>query len=371
MNEYKVISADSHSNEPESLYDKLPPEYRSRAPHEEVIDGARYLVYEGRPPSPIESPNPLKEEDMERYWRDGEALGRQQHREGGMHIPTRLADLEKDGVSAEVIFPQAVFKQFTSPDAAFQKALAILYNDYHHEVFGEHPDQFVVSAQIPIVDIDDAIEECQRVALMGYRSLSLPVSMPIHSYNSPRYEPLWSAVEELGIPLAFHVFTSGPLPPAPEPEEHIHNDLEGQVLGMSKAMYPMVQLIGSGTLQRHPNLKFVLVESGIGWLAWLLTQMDDNHHKRHMWESPKLDLLPSEYFKRQGYATFADDIVGLMVREVTGVECLLWGSDYPHDEGTFPNSREVIERTFKDIPADEKRKIVGENAAKLYGFPMD
>ena len=105
MNEYKVISADSHSNEPESLYDKLPPEYRSRAPHEEVIDGARYLVYEGRPPSPIESPNPLKEEDMDRYWRDGEALGRQQHREGGMHIPTRLADLEKDGVSAEVIFP--------------------------------------------------------------------------------------------------------------------------------------------------------------------------------------------------------------------------------------------------------------------------
>ena len=168
------------------------------------------------------------------------------------------------------------------------------------------------------------------------------------------------------------MFTSGPSPtPAPEPEERIPNDLEGQVLGMSLAMYPMVQLIGSGALQRHPNLKFVLVESGIGWLAWLLTQMDDNHHRRHMWETPKLDLLPSEYFKRQGFATFADDIVGLMVREITGVECLLWGSDYPHDEGTFPHSREVIERTFKGIPEDEKRKIVGENAARLYGFPME
>ena len=78
---------------------------------------------------------------------------------------------------------------------------------------------------------------------MGYRSLSLPVSMPMYSYNSPRYEPLWAAVEELGIPLAFHVFTSGPSPtPAPEPEERIPNDLEGQVLGMSLAMYPMVQL---------------------------------------------------------------------------------------------------------------------------------
>ncbi|MEE9248499.1 MAG: amidohydrolase family protein, partial [Dehalococcoidia bacterium] len=120
--------------------------------------------------------------------------------------------------------------------------------------------------------------------------------------------------------------------------------------------------------QRHPGLKFVLAEAGIGWLPWLLVQMDDNHHRRHMWEVPQLELLPSEYFKRQGYSTFADDIVGIMTREITGVDSLMWGSDYPHDEGTFPHSQEVIERTFKGVSQEDKRKIVCENAARLYGF---
>ena len=82
-------------------------------------------------------------------------------------------------------------------------------------------------------------------------------------------------------------------------------------------------------------------------------------------------MLPSEYFKRQGYATFGDDSVGLLTREVMGVDSLMWGSDYPHDEGTFPHSMDVIDRTFKDLPGEETRKIVGENAAKLYGFPLD
>ncbi len=374
MADYKVISADSHSNEPQDIYERLPAEYRERAPHEETRNGKRYLIFEGQPPTAIEAPNPLNEDDMQRYWRDGEALGRQQHREGGVDVPLRLADLEKDGVSAEVIYPQAVFKQFSSPDPGYQKALANLYNDWHHEIFGGHPDRFVVSAQIPIVDINDGIAEAQRTAKMGYRSMSLPVTMPARSYNSPEYEPFWATMEDLGVPLAFHVFTSGPAatPPSDDPyEDQFPNDLEGQVLGMTEAMYPMVQLIGSGALQRHPGLKFVLVESGIGWLSWLLMQMDDNHHRRHMWETPRLEMLPSEYFKRQGYATFGDDLVGLMTREVTGVECLLWGSDYPHDEGTFPHSREVIERTFRDIPGDEKRKIVGENAARLYGFDLN
>ena len=133
-------------------------------------------------------------------------------------------------------------------------------------------------------------------------------------------------------------------------------------------MNPLTLLVASGALERHPDLKFVLVEGGVGWLAWVLQTMDEMQLKRHMWAEPKLNMKPSEYFHRQGYATFGDDRVGLMTRYVIGVENLMWGSDYPHDEGTFPHSREVIERTFKGIPEDEKRKMVGENAARLYGF---
>jgi predicted TIM-barrel fold metal-dependent hydrolase len=374
MAELAIISADSHSNEPEELYDRLPAEYRARAPHEEVIDGKRYLMYEGRGPSPMESPHPLNEDDMRRYWRDGEALGRVQHREGGTHIPTRLADQVEDGVTAEVVYPQAVFKLYGSPDPGYQLALAQLYNDWHHEIFGEHPEKFVVSAQIPVIDIQDGINELKRTAKMGYRSFSLPVSMPLAPYNGSEYDPFWAAAAEAGVPVAFHVFSGGPdgTEPSMEPTEPAPGgDQLGQVLGMTEAMYPMVQMIAGGACERHPDLKFVLAEAGIGWIPWLLVQMDDNHHRRHMWEVPQLEMLPSEYFKRQGYVTFGDDPVALTTLGYYGANRLLWGNDYPHHEGTWPHSREVVEKQFAGIGEEAKRKIVRENAASLYGFDLN
>ncbi len=377
MADYNVISADSHCNEPQSLYDRLPTEYLERAPHEAVVNGERCLIYEGQPPSPIEAPHPLNEDDMSRYWRDGEEVGRVQHREGGMDIDLRLADLERDGVSAEVIYPQAVFKMFASPDPLFQKTLATLYNDYHHEVLGSRPDVFALTAEIPMLNIQDAIEESERVAKIGYKSLSLPCTMPTKPYNHPDYQPFWAAAEDLGVPLAFHVFTSGPEVRSQDGYgtddgvSGVGEGLLGNILGMSAAMEPTVMMISANILGRHPNLKFVLVESGVGWLAWVLQSLDEMHYKRHMWEVPQLELLPSEYFKRQGFATFGDDRVGLVNREVTGVDCLMWGSDYPHDEGTFPHSQEVIDRIFDGIPEDDKRKIVRDNAAKLYDFPLN
>ena len=377
MKNYKIVSADSHCNEPEEIYLRLPAKYRDRAPHEESINGKRYLIYEGQRPAVIEAPNPLNDDDMHRYWRDGEALGRQQHREGGIDIALRMADQKKDGVSAEVIYPQAVFKMFSSPDPGYQRAMAELYNDWHHEIFGAHPDTFAVTAEIPMVDIQDAIHESKRVAKMGYKSLSLPCTMPRKPYNHPDYEPYWAIAEALNVPLAFHVFTSGPGAEFPHRSvsdddiSGVGEDLITVITGMAAAMGPTLMLIAANILGRHPNLKFVLVESGVGWLAWVLQSLDEFHVKRHMWEVPQLEMLPSEYFKRQGYATFGDDSVGLLTREVMGVDSLMWGSDYPHDEGTFPHSMDVIDRTFKDLPEEETRKIVGENAAKLYGFPLD
>ena len=371
-----VISADSHLNEPEEVYDRLPAQYRDRAPHIEIRDGIRHIVFEGKPSLPIEAPYPLNEDDQQRYWRDGEEVGRVMHRAGGCDIPLRLSDQEKDGVSAEVIYPHGTFSTFSSPDPGFQLALARVYNDYYHELFGAHLDRFVVSAVIPTVDIDDATAEVKRCAQKGFRSFSIPISMPLLPYNLPEYEPFWSTVEETQVPLALHVFTEGPGSWGNSPDQPQQTAAPGEALiidvgGMASAISPLCLLVASGILERHPELRFVLVECGIGWLAWVLQTLDELYHKRHMWNEPRLKMLPSEYFKRQGAATFGDDPVGLSNRHVTGVDCLLWGSDYPHDEGTFPHSREVIERTFKDVPEAEKRKIVGGNAARLYGFPLN
>ena len=371
MTKLTIISADSHVSEPRELIERLPPEYRARAPHVEERETGTYYIQEGQRPVRLDiAASKLTEEDKRREFRNegNVAVGK----DAGVDIPLRLAHLEEDGISAEVIYPQAIFKIFTSPDPQFQLAFARTYNDWYHETFGPHRNKFVVSSVIPMLNIPAAIEEAERVVRLGCRSLSLPVSMPSLPYNRPDYEPFWSAVEELGVPLAFHVFSRGG---NQAPEDRGEADSHGAdmlyiALGMAEAMSPLAMLTASGVLQRHPNLKFVLVECGIGWLGWFLNLMDELHEKRHMWHSPKLELSPSEYFKRQGYVTFGDDEVGLRTRDITGVDCLMWGSDYPHDEGTFPHSREVIARTFKNIPDDETRKIVGGNAAALYGFAL-
>ena len=370
MSELTIISADSHASEPSSLFERLPEEYRRRAPRMEERNGGIYYIQDGqRPIRQDVATSQLTEEDKRREFRsdDGSGIGR----EAGTDLPLRIADLEEDGVSAEVIYPNGIFNALASPDPGYQVAFTRLYNDWYHEVFGDNMDRFMPSATIPMADIGESIEEARRAAKLGYRSFSLPVIMPKLPYNRPDYERFWDEMEYVKVPLSFHVFTKGEnqIPEDLGEENSYGADLFFIGLGMAEAMSPLAMLTASGVLERHPELKFVLVECGIGWLAWFLNVLDELYEKRHMWQQPKLSLKPSEYWKRQGYVTFGKDEVGLRNRDITGVDCLMWGSDYPHDEGTFPHSREVIGRTFSELPEEETRKIVGENAAKLYGFP--
>lgn len=369
----QIISADSHLNEPLEIYARLPKRYQKRAPRVELRDGKQFMIVEGQPPRPLEAPNPLSEDDKQRYWREegDDDLGRVFHRAGGTDVALRLRDQELDGVCGEVIYPHGTFNTFNSPDPDFQLAMARNYNDYYHELFGKRPDRFVVSGVIPMMNVKAATDEALRLGKLGFRSLSIPMQMPNLPYNQPDYEPFWCAVEELGIPLALHIFTEGEISDQQDIKRASPGeDLAFEVIDMAAAMNPLCLLVASGILQRHPGLRFVLVECGIGWLGWVLQTLDQINEKRHMWIQPKLELKPSEYFQRQGAATFCDDEVGLHNRNVTGVECLLWGNDYPHDEGTFPHSREVIERVFKDVAPEDRRKILSENAARLYGFPL-
>ena len=139
---------------------------------------------------------------------------------------------------------------------------------------------------------------------------------------------------------------------------------------MADGQHPVSQLIAGGVCERHPKLDFVVVECGAGWLAWLLYVLDEQVRKKHMWIRPQLAMKPSEYFARQGCITFTDDPIALRNLELTGADSMLWGSDYPHDEGSFPHSQEVIARTFEGLCDQNREKIVCGNAARLYGFDV-
>ena len=270
---YMVISADSHANEPVELYERLPEEYRALAPREIIKDGHRYLRIEGAGDMPLDAPNPLSEEDMRRFFRDAEKdqeliASNPNDLAGGVDIPVRLSDLEDDGVSGEVIYPQGIFKSFASPDAGYQRALTSLYNDWYHDIFGEHPDKFVTSALLPMVDIGLAIEEAKRVARLGGRSFSVPISMPTLPYNFPEYDPFWDIAESTETPVAFHVFTVGPTgqPPSGPHRGGPGQDLASEIVDMAHAMNPLTLLVASGALGAAPGPE-VCVGGGRGGVA--------------------------------------------------------------------------------------------------------
>ncbi|MDH3689116.1 MAG: amidohydrolase [Gammaproteobacteria bacterium] len=364
MTSHLIISADSHVQEPIFLYqERLPAKYRDRAPRLERRTDGEYRIIDGKRPRRLDIAGSREtEEDQQREFRNDTS--------GGRDIQRRIADQERDGICAEVIYPNDSLFLYNSPDSEYQMAVARAYNDWLIEVFGPHPDRFAPVAIIPMADIGAAVSEVNRVAKLGYRTIKIPITMRDLPYNRPEYEPFWSVVEEVGVVLSLHAFTSSEdsYPEDWGEEKGIGGALTLMAMSMVEGQNPVAVLISSGMLQRHPKIRMVIVECGAGWLAWLLYVMDEQAKKKHMWVRPKLELLPSEYFARQGYLTFSDDPVALNNISFTGADSLLWGSDYPHDEGTFPHSQDVIARTFKGVSEADRRKIVFENASRLYGF---
>ena len=178
-----------------------------------------------------------------------------------------------------------------------------------------------MAALIPVIDIPWACGEMRRVAGLDMGSFFLP-SVVDPPYNRPEYKPIWETVEETGVPLNFHI-SSGRDPRVERgPGGAVINYIMGALVD---GIELLVYLCSSGVLMDHPSMKFVIVESGAGWLAWELHAMDEAYQKHHMFTRPKLDMLPSEYFKRQGYVTFGDDPVALTTLDYYGADRLLWG----------------------------------------------
>jgi predicted TIM-barrel fold metal-dependent hydrolase len=228
-------------------------------------------------------------------------------------------------------------------------------------------------ASIATGDLEGAMKEIERVAKMGFRALSLPCK-PIWgghdvdhvNYNLPHFDPMWRLIEEVDLPMTFHVSTGR--------DPRAVGGAGGAIINyachsMETTIEPLVQMIASGVFERHPGLHAGLVESGVGFVPWLLETLDHAARAHHFWVRPQLKELPSAYFRRNCFATFQDDPAGLRVVEaydLTGN--FLWANDYPHHEGSWPHSAEAIERNMGDLSDESRAKILGLNAARLFGL---
>jgi predicted TIM-barrel fold metal-dependent hydrolase len=210
----------------------------------------------------------------------------------------------------------------------------------------------------------------RHTAKLCFRCLTLPCK-PIWgghdvehvNYNLPHFDPLWAAIEETGLPITFHISTGR------DPRAARGNG--GAVVNyvshsLSPTIEPVANLCASGVLERFGKLRFATIEAGIGWLPWLLDAMDEAYRKHHFWVRPKLALLPSEYYRMHGFASFQEDRAGLELAEkydLTGN--FMWANDYPHHEGTWPHSAQAIERTMGRLSDEARAKILGLNAARF------
>jgi predicted TIM-barrel fold metal-dependent hydrolase len=278
----------------------------------------------------------------------------------------RIKDMDRDGVDAEVIYGILGAASRLNDREASNEMLRI-YNDFLKDFCSHYPDREIGLACLPYGDIGDSVKEIHRVAKMGIKGLELSCSWDMEPMWHPVWEPLWNAVEEVQLPLHFHTFPTT----SPRAREGVSGQVRRAAMftGVSSFQMGLIHiiaaLIGAGVLERHPRLKVSFGESGIGWLPYALDRMDFEYEDRFR---DLIKMKPSEYWRRQCKATFQFDPIGTKLVDDIGVETLMWGSDYPHTDGVWPESSKYIKEQFAGLAPEIVHKITCENAAKFYGL---
>ncbi|MFQ5513936.1 MAG: amidohydrolase family protein [Myxococcota bacterium] len=376
MVDYPLISTDDHVIEPPDVWSgRLESRFEAQAPHVVDRDGTEVWVFEDRA-IPNVGLSVMAGRRFEDY--SPKAVRFAEMRRGCYDPRARLADMDQDGVEVEVCFPTVPGMAGSTFIQARDKALALrclqTYNDWLADTWCATDRRRLIGQMIlPLWDLDLALAEFHRGVELGHRALSFPCSpetLDLPDLTDSHWEPLWSAVEEAGLPVTMHIASGalrGSLPLEPgkgAPAEVFIT------IAPSTNFTVLASLLWSGVLERHPRLRFLSVEGGIGWLGYLVQRADEVYRRHRHWTHPRIKQEPSFYFRRQVYANFLDDPVGLTARQHIGIENILFETDYPHSDGTFPHSRELVEQRFKDIPADETRKIVRDNAIRLFGLEV-
>jgi predicted TIM-barrel fold metal-dependent hydrolase len=269
----------------------------------------------------------------------------------------RLAEMDVDGIDADVLFP-AVFggRALSSLPREAHAALCRGYNDWLAQDYtAADPERLWGLALVPPF-VEDAIEEMRRVK-------DLPGIYAVAGWPTPEDaedDRFWEAALELGMPLTTH--GAGAAPPVEWPGVLNLFAMPGALRGAVGA-----QFIVSGVLDRLPALQFFFAETGIGWLPYTYQVLDELYERHHLWTDTELYKAPSEYFKDHFHWSFMVDRFGIEHRDEIGLANIMWSTDFPHMNTDWPESLTIIEQEFAGIPADDVRKIVCDNALEYFG----
>ncbi len=280
----------------------------------------------------------------------------------------RVRDQELDGVRGEVLYGiLGAANRLNDPEAAAE--VMRIYNSWLADFCASNPDRFAGIACVPNHDVGAAVAEIERVTKRGIvRGLEIANTLDMKPLYHHHWNPLWEAVDGSGLPV--HIHTIGGRQPEPEGLTRLEwraafaTFITGFQLKMADKL---MEAIYGGVLERYPGVRLVIGEAGIGWIPYVLEHMDLE------WEDQfrdlELKMKPSEYWRRQCHATYQSDPIGIRLIDVLGEDNVMWGSDFPHPDGVWPDSQEFIAREMAGVEPRIQRKVLWENAARLYGFP--
>ncbi|MBT4485915.1 MAG: amidohydrolase [Rhodospirillaceae bacterium] len=359
------ISADSHITEPPNCYiDYIDASFKDRAPH--IRHDERFgdvYVIEG-----MEKTIPLGL--VAAAGKDPEELRMSGGKFEELHLSGwdpkyRLADQDRDGVGAEIIYPSVGMVLCNHPDFDYKRACMTAYNRWLQEYCAEAPDRLYGLAQVTMASVEEGILELRRAKEMGFTGVMMPGNPQHEDYDHPDYDPFYEAAVDLNIPLSFHILTSN--------SDSIGAMRGPRINGFCTIIRGCQDIIGmfifGGVFHRHPALKLVCVEADAGWAPHFMYRMDHAYKRhRHWMKGKELGELPSEYFRENVYMTFQDDWTAFKFRDDCNIRRLMWANDFPHSDATWPWSQELLAEHTADMTEQERDWILHDNVAELYGL---
>ncbi|HEY9556569.1 MAG TPA: amidohydrolase family protein [Acidimicrobiales bacterium] len=366
----QVISVDDHVIEhPKVWTDRLPAKHQEAGPKIVELDGgAQVWSFEGKS-IPTIGLNAVAGKDPKDF-------GIEPVRFDGMlpgcyDVQARLADMDLDGIHAQMCFPSfpgfAGSTFFAGSDKELANACVSAWNDFIiDEWCAAAPDRFIPMVMVPYWDVDAAVAEVQRTAAKGAKAITFteaPHRLGLPSFHSDHWDPFLAAAQDADLPLCLHFGSGG----APEVAPDANFAVAIALFGMN-SQFTTIDLLLSPVFHKFPRLRVALSEGGIGWIPYVLERADYTWERHRWYTGVNTEVRPSELFKDHIFGCFIADKAGVEMRALAGIDNLMFEGDYPHSDSNFPNSRKNLAVVLQDVPDDEARKIAEGNARRVFNF---
>ena len=378
-----IFDADAHIDPPHDMWkDYLPAHLKDRAPFIEHAEDGDYICFEGN-----RRPFMMINNQAGREGKNFKMKGRLADQRKVWEPATRLADMDADGMDAALLFGGG---PLGSLDNELYIASYEAYQNWVLDFCSAAPDRLYPVGYVPMRDIDETVEHVRRLAGKGFRAINLP-AFPQNpeawntssgvaalkpgqvsaltgdpkgslQYYQPEFDRLWAALCDSDLVVTFHL---GARVPRFGEKRFFLPDMPMSKLAMAE---PLGILIYNGVFDRFPALRVGSMESGVGWFAWYAEYNDRTWEKQRFWTESPLKNPPSWYMDRNLFGSFIQDRAGILNRDMPGGRNIMWSSDYPHSETTFPRSREVILRDFEGVPEADVRAIIHANCRRMLGL---